>query len=252
MNLLFFCCFLYDFMPISVWKLSVDTLGDEQKDSSSARKNSKSKDGHELELTQATLLALLRRLRRLTSGCNISISVVDGLSFRERFRLKIQIHKFRCGISVFTFDSWYKGWENDQLNRKLAHQLAQPLLTVCISGKECSFCLQKETEERYQLFCNFAILYSKNMFQRFQCFNSFASLCLEALSFRLAVWCLPGSRLGKIDLTIMTLHLNTSTEEYIDVPKKKHQKHKMFYKYIFDTWFWVGSTFWEKQTWTKH
>ena len=41
----------------------------------------------------ATLLALLRRLRRLTSGCNIS-------------------------------------WENDQLNRKLAHQLAQPLLTA--------------------------------------------------------------------------------------------------------------------------
>lgn len=156
----------------------------------------------EVALTQATLLALLRRLRRLTSGCNISISVADSLSFRERFRLKIQIHKFRCGISVFTFDSWYKGWENDQLNRKLAHQLAQPLLTVCISGKECSFCLQKETEERYQLFCNFAILYSKNMFQRFQCFNSFAPLCLEALSFRLVVWCLPGSRLAKIERSI--------------------------------------------------
>lgn len=39
-----FWCFLYDFMPISLWKLSVDTLGDEQKDSWSAR-NSKSKDG---------------------------------------------------------------------------------------------------------------------------------------------------------------------------------------------------------------
>lgn len=41
----------------------------------------------------------------------------------------------------------------------------------------------------------------------------------------------------KIDLTIMTLHLNTSTEEYIDVPKKKHQKHKNVLQVHFDTSF---------------
>ena len=48
---------------------------------------------------------------------------------------RIEILAHFCTIAVpffchfFSMKIW-RGWENDQLNRKLAHQLAQPLLTA--------------------------------------------------------------------------------------------------------------------------
>ena len=117
----------------------------------------------DMALTQATLLALLRRLRRLTSGCSISISVITS---EERLRQILLCMEFlcfpfvlTCGAKAGRMISWI---ENSHIN-----WLSRSLLFA--SQENMPFFLQKEIEERYHVFMILQFYIPK-----FQCFNSSA------------------------------------------------------------------------------